>query len=149
MQLYGFAESDFDDAAKLSRVGLSINVADLFTEHILIKNGNKQTLGTFEQRLKLNKNLGDKINTFLIDQVHRAMALYKGTNRTALLQYIDKVAPQPESSFWRVITSLCEVLPAGSEDHKQGIGLLTNKDSLIRESKAVQLVTTEQGKFFE
>jgi putative DNA methylase len=149
LQLYSFAESDFDDAAKFSRVGLSINVADLFSEHILIKNGNKQTLGSYEQRLKLSKNLGEKPNSFLIDQVHRAMALYKGTNRALLLKYIDKVASQPESSFWRVVTSLCEVLPAGGEDHKQGIGLLTNKDSLIRESKTVQVATTEQTKLFE
>jgi putative DNA methylase len=149
LQLFGFTESDFDDAAKFSRVGLRINVSDLFTEHILIKNGNKQTLGSFEQRLSLNKNLGDKQNGFLIDQVHRAMALYKGTNRNTLLQYIDKVASSPDSSFWRVITSLCEVLPIGCEDHKQGIGLLTNKDSLIRESKTIQVVTTEQSKLFE
>jgi len=149
LQLYGFAESEFDDAAKFSRVGLSINVAELFTEHILIKNGNKQTLGDFEQRLKENKNIGDRANNFLIDLVHRAMALYKGTNRTALLQYIAKVAAQPESNFWRVITSLCEVLPQGSEDHKQAIGLLTNKDSLIRESKTVQTATTTQTNLFE
>ncbi|RZK35736.1 MAG: DUF1156 domain-containing protein, partial [Hymenobacter sp.] len=29
LQLYGFTEADFDDAAKFSRVGLSLNVADL------------------------------------------------------------------------------------------------------------------------
>ena len=149
LQLYSFAESEFDDAAKFSRVGLSINVAELFTEHILIKNGKKQTLGTFEERIKANKNIGDRANNFLIDLVHRAMALYKGNNRTALLQYIGKVAAQPESNFWRVVTSLCEVLPAGSEDHKQALGLLTNKDSLIRESKTVQTITTNQTKLFE
>lgn len=149
LQLYSFAESEFDDAAKFSRVGLSINVAELFTEHILIKNGNKQTLGTFEERIKANKNIGDRANNFLIDLVHRAMSLYKGNNRTALLQYIGKVAAQPESNFWRVVTSLCEVLPAGSEDHKQALGLLTNKDSLIRESKTVQTVTTTQTNLFE
>lgn len=149
LQLYSFAESEFDDAAKFSRVGLSINVAALFTEHILIKNGNKQTLGGFEQRLKENKNIGERANNFLIDLVHRAMALYKGTNRPALLQYIGKVAAQPESNFWRVITSLCEVLPQGSEDHKQAVGLLTNKDSLIRESKNVQTATTTQTNLFE
>jgi adenine-specific DNA methylase len=147
LQLYSFAESDFDDAAKFSRVGLSINVAELFTEHILIKNGNKQTLGTFEERLSENKNIGDKANNFLIDEVHRAMALYKGTNRTALLQYIGKVAAQPESNFWRVITSLCEVLPNGSEDHKQAIGLLSNKDSLIRESKTTQTASSQTNLF--
>jgi adenine-specific DNA methylase len=149
LQLYSFTESAFDDAAKFSRVGLSINVAELFSEHILIKNGNKQTLGTFEQRISASKNIGDKTNNFLIDLVHRAMALYKGNNRNALLQYIAKVAAQPESSFWRVVTSLCEVLPNGSEDHKQAIGLLTNKDSLIRESKTAQTAITAQTKLFE
>ena len=149
LQLYSFAESEFDDAAKFSRVGLSINVAELFTEHILIKNGNKQTLGNFEERIKANKNLGDRANNFLIDLVHRAMALYKGNNRTALLHYIGKIAAQPERNFWRVVTSLCEVLPAGSEDHKQALGLLTNKDSLIRESKTVQTLSPTQTKLFE
>lgn len=148
LQLYGFAESEFDDAAKFSRVGLSINVQELFTEHILIKNGNKQTLGGFEERMNAAKNIGDKPDSFLIDQVHRAMALYKGSNRNLLLQYIAKVAASPESSFWRVVTSLCEVLPAGSEDQKQALGLLTNKDSLIRESKNVSTTATEQAKLF-
>lgn len=149
LQLYSFAESEFDDAAKFSRVGLSINVGELFTEHILIKHGNKQTLGTFEERINANKNIGDRASNFLIDLVHRAMALYKGNNRSALLQYVGKVAAQPESSFWRVITSLCEVLPNGSEDHKQAFGLLTNKDSLIRESKTVQNMATAQTNLFE
>ncbi|NCU04696.1 MAG: DUF1156 domain-containing protein [Chitinophagaceae bacterium] len=149
LQLYGFAESDFDDAAKFSRVGLSIDVQELFEEHILIKNQNKQTLGGFEQRINANKNIGEKANNLLIDQVHRAMALYKGTNRNALLQYIGKVAGSPESNFWRVVTSLCEVLPSGSEDHKQAIGLVTNKESLLRESKTVQASVSEQTKMFE
>jgi hypothetical protein len=149
LQLYSFTESDFDDAAKFSRVGLTINVQELFTEHILIKNGNKQTLGTFEERIKVNKNLGDKSNSYLIDQVHRSMALYKGNNRGALLQYIAKIAAQPESSFWRVLTSICELLPNGCEDHKQAIGLLANKDSLIRESKTVQPEPYKQGNLFE
>lgn len=149
LQLYSFTESDFDDAAKFSRVGLSINVQELFTEHILIKNGNKQTLGGFQERICANKNLGEKSNSFLIDQVHRGMALFKGNNRGALLQYIAKIAAQPESSFWRVLTSICELLPNGCEDHKQAIGLLANKDSLIRESKTVQPVTYEQVNLFE
>ena len=149
LQLYSFIESEFDDAAKFSRVGLSINVQELFTEHILIKNGNKQTLGGFQERIQANKNLGEKVNSFLIDQVHRAMSLYQGANRGVLLQFINKVASNPEASFWRVVTSLCEVLPSGCEDHKQAIGLLTNKDSLIRESKISGTPTTEQTKLFE
>lgn len=149
LQLYGFAESEFDDAAKFTKVGLSINVQDLFKEHILIKNGNKQTLGNFTERITATKNLGERSQNNLIDLVHRAMHLYKGSNRNALLQYIHKVASSPESSFWRVLTSLCEVLPAGSEDHKQATGLLTNKDSLIRESKTVQQASITQTNLFE
>lgn len=147
VQLYGFTESDFDDAAKFSRVGLSINVAALFSKHIFIKNGNKQTLGSFEERIKITKNLGEKDDDLLIDIVHRAMSLYKGANRMKLLHYISKIAEQPESNFWRVIDALCEVLPNGSEDHKQAIGLKTNKDSLIRESKTIQVST--QANLFE
>jgi adenine-specific DNA methylase len=149
LQLYGFTQSEFDDAAKFARIGLSINVQELFMEHILIKSGNKQTLGGFQERIKENKNIGERANNLLIDQVHRAMALYKGTNRTALLQYIGKVASSPESSFWRVVTSLCEVLPAGSEDLKQATGILSNKDSLIRDSKTIITQTTEQTRLFE
>lgn len=149
LQLYGFIESEFGDLNNLVKVGLSVETNDLFKEHILIKNGNKQTLGTFEQRIVERPNLGDRANNLLIDQVHRAMALYKGNNRNALLQYIDKVAAQPENSFWRVVNSLCEVLPNGSEDHKQALGLITNKDSLIRESKIVQTIETTQTNLFE
>jgi hypothetical protein len=144
LQLNGFAESDYGDLNTLVKVGLSIETKELFSEHILIQNGNKQTLGGFEERLNSNKNIGDRANNFLIDQVHRAMALYKGNNRNALLQYINKVAAQPESSFWRVVTSLCEVLPNGCEDHKQALGLLTDKDNLIRESKQNIQPATEQ-----
>ncbi|MBC7426823.1 MAG: DUF1156 domain-containing protein, partial [Bacteroidia bacterium] len=147
LQLYGFIESDFDDAAKFSRVGLSINVQELFEENILIKNGNKQTLGGYAERLAEDKNIGEKINNNLIDLVHKAMELYGGNNRTALLNYITKAAAQPDASFWRVLTSLCEVLPPGSDDHKQALGLLTNKESLIRESK--QTPSTSQANLFE
>lgn len=146
LQLYGFVESEFDDAAKFSRVGLSINVQELFNEHILIKNGNKQTLGGYQERIKADKNIGERTVNYLIDKVHRAMALYQGTNRNALLQYIGQMAANPESSFWRVVTSLCEVLPTGVEDYKQAIGLLANKESLIRESRQLNESKPEQIK---
>ena len=85
LELYGFTESDFDDAAKFTRIGLSINVADLFAHHIFVKNGNKQSLADFTYRNESIKKLGENPNSPLIDQVHRAMWLYKGTNRKALL----------------------------------------------------------------
>lgn len=149
LQLYGFVESDFDDAAKFSRVGLSINVQELFTDHILIKNGNKQALGGYKERLAASKNLGDKVGSHLIDQVHRTMHLFQGSNRGNLLEYIHRVASNPDSPFWRVLTSLCEILPSGSDDHKQATGLIANKESLIRESATVDKEKASQTKLFE
>lgn len=149
LQLYGFVESEFDDAAKFTKVGLSINIQDLFKEHILIKNFNKQTLGTFVERIAANKNLGERADCNLIDQAHKAMHLYKGSNRGLLLEYILRFASNSDSAFWRVLTSIVELLPAGCDDHKQASGLLANKDSLIRESKAANKSKGEQSKLFE
>ena len=151
LQLFGFVESDFDDAAKFSRVGLSINVQELFTAHILIKNGNKQTLGGYQERINADKNMGDKSGSILIDQVHRAMFLYK-SNRSALLSYLAKVGSTPESPFWRVLTSICEVLPKDGDkdsDYTQAFGLMTNKESLIRDSKSSDKPEVTQQKLFE
>jgi putative DNA methylase len=145
LQLNGFAESDFDDAATFAKAGLSINVAELFKENILIQNKNKQTLATFAERNNLKPNLGARTDSFLIDQVHKAMALYKGTNRNALLDFIKEKASAPDGSFWRVVTSLDELLPKECDDQKMTKGLLTNKESLIRESKETQKPIVQQG----
>lgn len=77
------------------------------------------------------------------------MHLYKGTKRSLLLEYIHRFASSPDGVFWRVLTSILELLPSGSDDHKQASGLLANKESLIRESQSVGKQTSEQGKLFE
>jgi adenine-specific DNA methylase len=145
LQLNGFAESDFDDAATFAKAGLSINVSELFKENILIQNKNKQTLATFAERNKLKPNLGARADSFLIDQVHKAMELFKGTNRVALLNFIKEKASSPDGSFWRVVTSLDELLPKECDDQKMTKGLITNKESLIRESNEIQKTIVQQG----
>ena len=77
------------------------------------------------------------------------MHLYQGSNRGNLLEYIHRVASNSDSSFWRVLTSLCEILPGGSEDHKQATGLIANKESLIRESATAQKEKASQTNLFE
>ena len=145
LQLNGFAESDFDDAATFAKAGLSINIAELRKENIFIQNKNKQTLATFTERNKLKTNLGARADSFLIDQVHKAMDLYKGTNRVALLNFIKEKASAPDGSFWRVVTSLDELLPKECDDQKMTKGLITNKESLIRESNEIQKTIVQQG----
>ena len=100
----------------------------------------------FAERNALSTNLGTKADSFLIDQVHKAMALFKGTNREALLDFIDQKASSPDSSFWRVVTAIDELLPKECEDQKLTRGLIANKESLIRESKTTKRETIQQGK---
>jgi putative DNA methylase len=146
LQLYGFAETDFDDAAKFTKVGLSINVQDLFREHILLKNGNRQTLGNFVERMAAKSSLGEREDSYLIDQVHRAMHLIKNPgSRPQLLKHIQRFGPGPDAAFWRVLNSVLELLPAGCEDQKQGLELLSNKTNLIRESKNTNQPLAMQG----
>ncbi|MCB9047413.1 MAG: DUF1156 domain-containing protein [Chitinophagales bacterium] len=148
LQLYGFTETDFDDAAKLTRVGLSINVQDLFTQNIFIKNGNKQTLAGYKDRNNANKKLGEAGNSLLIDKAHKAMYLYDPktkAKRTHLLQFLAMAAPESESPMWRVLSSIVE-LTKGSDDGNIATQLLVDKDNLVRESKTIETETTTQTK---
>ena len=134
LQLNGLAETDFDDAAKFTRIGLSIDVGELFARGLLARNGNKQSLATFQPRTTANRSLGMNPSDSIIDQAHRAMNFYGGkeSDRAALIKHIATVAPTAESPLWRVLTSLSELLPAG-DDKTQADGLLVNRDNLLRE----------------
>jgi putative DNA methylase len=143
LQLYGLTEADFDDAAKFSRAGLQLNVAELLSHGIFAKKGNKLTLATSAERLLAHKSLGASESDLLLDQAHRALGLYHRAQRRPLVLHLARVAPAPERPFWRVLTALGEVLPAGSDDHRLTAGLLADRDSLLREVK--QLDQTPAG----
>jgi adenine-specific DNA methylase len=146
LQLNSFVEGDNDDAAKFTKVGLSIDVQDLYREHILLKNGNKQHLASLKERISLNSKLGEQKNCSFIDLGHKMMHLYSSPNRNNLLKFIEYNAAEPEGAIWRVLTSLAELLPKDIEDHKLAVGLLTNKDQLIREAKSSNTPKPEQSK---
>ena len=146
LQLYSFSTNDHNTALRFVQVGLSININDLYKENILILDHNNSTLANYAERCAHNKSLGEKPNSLLIDMVHKAMFLYKGTSRNNLLEFIGKVADTPESIFWRVLTALCELLPNDSDDFQQASGLSLNKDSLIKESKNISNSISHQSK---
>lgn len=143
-QLYGFSESDFDDVNRLVKIGLSIETKSLFDEHLLIKNGNKQILAGYADRVEAKNSLGLEVSDNIIDQAHRGMFLFKANDTKGLLNHIGKVANSSESLLWRVVNSLVEILPADKEhdDKKIATELLAAKDSLIRDSK--QSIPTTQ-----
>lgn len=130
LQMNGMGETDFDDAAKFTRIGMNIDVSDIFHHHLLIKDGNKQHLASFTERIT-GEVQGTNISDPLIDQVQQAMMLWWKENRPKLLRLIKLVGSEANNSFWRVLASLKELLPDG-DDLKQVNGLLANSEELIQ-----------------
>lgn len=130
LQMNGMGETDFDDAAKFTRIGMNIDVSDIFHHHLLIKDGNKQHLASYTERIT-GEIQGTNINDPLIDQVQQAMMLWSKENRPKLLRLIKLVGSEANNSFWRVLASLKELLPDG-DDMAQVNGLLANSEELIQ-----------------
>lgn len=87
LQMNGMGDTDFDDAAKFARVGMSVNISDIFAHNLLIRTGNKQHLATYAERT-VNEKLGMSASDPLIDQVHRAMANWRDGDRGKILHFI-------------------------------------------------------------
>ena len=130
LQMNGMGETDFDDAAKFTRIGMNIDVSDIFHHHLLIKDGNKQHLASYTARIT-GEVQGTNIGDPLIDQVQQAMMLWSKENRPKLLRLIKLVGSEANNSFWRVLASLKELLPDG-DDLKQVNELLANSEELIQ-----------------
>lgn len=130
LQMNGMSETDFDDAAKFTRIGMNIDVSDIFHHHLLIKDGNKQHLASYTERIT-GEVQGTNIGDPLIDQVQQAMMLWSKENRPKLLRLIKLVGSEANNSFWRVLASLKELLPDG-DDLKQVNELLANSEELIQ-----------------
>lgn len=133
LQMNGMGSTDFDDAAKFTRIGMSVDVSELTHHKLLIKEGNKQHIASYKERVNAESPLFGQDKP-LIDRVHQAMALWNKENRIKLLHLIKDTGSDATSSFWRVLASLKELLPDG-DDLKQVNGLLSNRDDLIRDSK--------------
>ncbi len=136
LQLNGMNDTDFDDATKFTRVGLNVDISDIFAANILIKDetARKQHLASFrERRIDGVRDVSDERP--LIDKVHRAMYLWESSERNALLQYIARYGQDINNEFWRVLVVLKDLLPISSDDYKQVSGLLQNAEALIRSSK--------------
>ncbi len=145
LQLNGFAEADHDDVRRLVQMSLSVNVADIEGHKLLIQNGNRQTLATGSDRTFTGRAIGQQDDSPMIDKLHQAMFRWAGDDRRSLVQYIGQTAPTPEDPFWRVLASLFELLPRGTADHRAAEGLLSGKDSLLREARALgQAAATRQ-----
>lgn len=144
LQMNGMGDTDFDDAAKFARVGMSVNISDIFAHNLLIRTGNKQHLATYAERT-VNEKLGMSASDPLIDQVHRAMANWRDGDRGKILHHIHIVGKEANNPFWRVLASLKELLPEG-DDLKQVQELISNSADLIQHCG--EIMTYTQGTLF-
>lgn len=144
LQMNGMGDTDFDDAAKFARVGMSVNISDIFAHNLLIRTGNKQHLATYAERT-VNEKLGMSASDPLIDQVHRAMANWRDGDRGKILHHIHIVGKEANNPFWRVLASLKELLPEG-DDLTQVQELISNSADLIQHCG--EIMTYTQGTLF-
>lgn len=135
LQLNGMGETDFDDVTKFTRVGLNVNITDIFAKKLLIRNGKSQHLASAEEHIGGNQLAGMNAGDILIEQVHRAILLYRAENRSGLLNQLKRInAEEITAPFWRLLASLKELLPA-NDDLKQVQGLLANGEDLRQSCK--------------
>lgn len=134
LQLNGMGECDFDDATKFTRVGVNVEINDIIAQRLLIREGNKVRLATATEHITGN-NQGMNPENPVIEQVHQAIILFKDDlEKDKLLKLIRDCAPDVSSSFWRVLASLKEMLPA-NDDLKAVQGLLQVQEILRIESQ--------------
>lgn len=132
LQLNGMGDTDYDDVNKFTRVGVDIEIQEVFHNNLLVKDDhNKQHLATAQEHVGGTHTLGMSPNDPLIAQVHRAMLIYKSGDQEKQLRQIRDCAQEATSPFWRLLASLKELLPAG-DDATQVQGLLQNADYFRR-----------------
>ncbi len=150
LNLFGFSEAVHDDVRRISQIGLSVEMHEIYDQHILIVEGEKGILGNMNTRIAADTKLGLRpVKNNHIDIVQRMMYLYNPAHgsRAELLDYIAEKAPHASSPVWRVLNSLAELLPdtKGMKDREMATGLLNNQENLVRDAKNRQKVTGEQS----
>jgi len=150
LNLFGFSEAVHDDVSKIVKVGLNLDYTQIYNDHIILKTKDKSVLGNMQMRITENNSLGMRVHSNDIDVAHRLMYFFDPAHatRSELLDYIADKAPVSESSVWRVINSLAEILPKSTtiKDQELAVGLLSNQDNLLREAKNREEASGKQAK---
>ena len=141
----GFDEADHDMVRKVTQIGLNIDTSLLDHHHILMANGNRQSLADSHQRFQEQPSLGTKDTSPDIDRIHRLFRLVENNNKPEMLNYLHDYAPTAESHLWRVMNSLKELLPPEHADAGLVGVLLTNQEVLLREARERQRTVAPQG----
>ena len=148
--LYGTSEQAWDDARLVVQIGgEGENAMDVARQHgLFVVDGATCRLALLRDRAE-RRNLGEDPSAPLIDQLHRAMQLWKEERRANLVTYLQEHDLIDHDSFWKLAQALFEVLPRGEEDWKLISALLGERETLrieVRQQKPLTLFELEEAR---
>jgi adenine-specific DNA methylase len=134
--MYGVAEQAWDDVRLVVQVGGDAkNAMDVARGRgLFVVDGSTSRLAVLADRAD-RPHLGDDNIDPLIDQLHRAMLLWKAEDRAGLVQYLHGHDLGDHVGFWRLAQALFEVMPRDAEDWKLVSALLGERNTLRTEIK--------------
>jgi adenine-specific DNA methylase len=134
--LYGTSEQAWDDARLVVQIGGNSEDAMEVARRrgLFVVDGARCRLAMLKD-CNDRRNLGDDPNDPLIDQLHRAMQLWKDEQRNDLVRYLIERNLIDHSPFWKLGQALFEVLPRNEEDWKLLSALLTERETLRLEAR--------------
>jgi hypothetical protein len=134
--LYGVDEQAWDDVRLVVQIGGETEDAmEVATGRgLFVVDGSNSRLAVLADRAD-RAHLGDDKNDPLIDQLHRAMLLWKAEDRAGLVRYLHGHDLEDHVGFWRLAQALFEVMPRDAEDWKLVSALLGERNTLQTEIK--------------
>ncbi len=150
--LYGIEEEAWDDARLVIQVGGDQDEALELAQGqgLFVLEGQKCRLAVLKDRAD-RAHLGKDTTDPLIDQLHKAMLLWKAEDRAGLVQYLHGHELGDHVGFWRLAQALFEVMPRDAEDWKLVSALLGERNTLRTEIKRREaaLVGTVEPTLFD
>jgi adenine-specific DNA methylase len=147
--LYGIGEQAWDDARLVVQIGgEGEDAMDVARRHgLFVVNGARCRLALLKDREGIRR-LGEVPDSPLIDQLHRAMLLWKEERRADLVRYLIEHDLLDHAPFWKLAQMLFEVLPHDQEDWKLIRALLGERETLQREAR-IQGAPVRERTLFE
>lgn len=146
LYINGAGDSDFDDATKFTRVGVNVDIKEIHQQKLLVLEGKKLHLAMSDEHIGQSSVEGTRQTDSPITQAHRAIILWRQQDRIRILRFVRDIAPEKESTLWRLLATLKELLPAGDE-LKQVQGLLQNSEDLRQHCHDEKIPTQQELNF--
>jgi len=149
--LYGTSQQTWDNARLVVQIGGDREDAmEVARRHgLFVVDGSMCRLSLLRDRAGRH-HMGNEGDSPLVDQLHRAMRLWKNEDRAGLVMYLRDHELADHVPFWKLAQALFEVLPHSEEDWKLVSALLGERESLRLETrKKGQATPPDQRRLFD